>query len=72
MALFPLVIVAVLIGMYLMRRGATLTRDCRWREDRRGGGGTGGKSAHFRCAACGAETDCPPGKTPRACLRPRG
>jgi hypothetical protein len=66
MALFPIAIIAVLIGMYLIRRGSTLTRDCRWREDR----GHAGTARHFRCAACGAEIDCPPGKEPRVCLRP--
>ncbi len=68
MALFPIVIVAVLIGMWLSRRGSTLTRDCRWREERATGGAT---TRHFRCAACGAECDTAPGKDPRACLRAR-
>jgi hypothetical protein len=64
-ALFPLVIVAVLVGMWLMRRGSTLTRDCRWREDRAEGPG------HFRCAACGATCVVPLGERPRDCLRER-
>lgn len=61
MALFPFVILAVFIGMWLMRRGSTLTRDCRWRAE--GGGG------RFRCAACGAVCDLAPGKQPRQCLK---
>jgi hypothetical protein len=47
-------------------RTTTLTRDCRWRRDRTGGPG------HWRCAACGAETDLPDGAEPRDCLKPRG
>lgn len=65
MALFPLVIVAIFFGMWWMRRGSTLTRSCRWREERAEGLG------HFRCAACGAELQLPPGKQPRDCLRPK-
>ena len=53
MALFPFVIIAVFVGMWLMRRGSTLTRECRWRAE--GGGG------RFRCAACGAVCDLAPG-----------
>lgn len=66
MALFPLVIIAIFLGMWWMRRGSTLTRDCRWREERSEGPG------HFRCAACGAECVLEPGRQPRDCLRERG
>ncbi|MDG1279801.1 MAG: hypothetical protein P8O10_00690 [Pseudorhodobacter sp.] len=61
--LLLLLLAAVLLYMWLSRRNSTLTRDCRWRLDRRGG------EAHYRCAACGAEMDCAPGKGPRDCLR---
>ncbi len=65
MALFPIVIIAILLGMWWMRRGSTLTRECRWREERGAGPG------HFRCAACGAEAALAPGQRPRDCLRPK-
>ncbi|GHE03435.1 hypothetical protein U879_20055 [Defluviimonas sp. 20V17] len=68
MALFPIVIVLVLAAMWWMRRHSTLTRQCRWRAERTHPAPPG--QAHFRCAACGAETDCPNGKTPNQCLRP--
>jgi hypothetical protein len=61
----PLLLLALLVSvvlyLWLMRRGTTLTRACRWRLDRAGG------PDHYRCAACGAETD----GRPRHCLRPR-
>lgn len=66
MALLPLVIIAIFVIMYLMRRGSTLTRHCRWREDR---SQSAAGQRHFRCAACGATMDCPEGKEPRQCLR---
>ncbi|WP_413868771.1 hypothetical protein [Albidovulum sp.] len=53
-------LLAVVLYLWLARRGTTLTRDCRWRLDRAGG------PRHYRCAACGAETD----GRPRDCLRP--
>ena len=65
MALLPIIIIAIFLGMWWMRRGSTLTRNCRWREDRATGPG------HFRCAACGAEIDLAPGKRPRDCLKDR-
>ena len=46
-------------------RTTTLTRECRWRLDRTQGPG------HWRCAACGAETDLPDGAAPRDCLKRR-
>lgn len=66
MALFPIVILVVLAAMWWMRRHSTLTRQCRWRPDLAHSAPAG--QVHFRCAACGAETDCPHGKTPNACL----
>ncbi|MBC2834277.1 hypothetical protein [Paragemmobacter straminiformis] len=64
----PLLLLFLLLGtlayMWLARRNATLTRHCRWRLDR-----TTGPTA-WRCAACGAETTAPQGKSPRDCLRP--
>lgn len=63
----PFLFLAVLAGLWLMRRGSTLTRDCRWREDRTRAG-TAGRA--FRCAACGAELSLPVGRSPRDCLRP--
>ncbi|MBI1218425.1 MAG: hypothetical protein GC186_07740 [Rhodobacteraceae bacterium] len=62
MALFPFVIIAVFVGMWLARRGSTLTRECRWRAD--------GDAGQYRCAACGAVCTLPPGKKPRQCLKP--
>ncbi|MFC2968940.1 hypothetical protein [Acidimangrovimonas pyrenivorans] len=67
MALFPIVILAIFIGMYLMRRNSTLTRHCRWREDRTK---ADAGEHYFRCMACGGEMRCPEGKHPRDCLRP--
>lgn len=58
--------IGVFVWLWLARRGSTLTRLCRWREDRRAGPG------HFRCAACGAECILPPGQVPRHCLRDAG
>ena len=46
--LVPILLISVLLGMYLMRRGVTLTRECRWRLDR---GAEGGPV--WRCAVCG-------------------
>lgn len=59
----PLIAIALFFGMWLSRRGSTLTRDCRWRPDRTVG------PRHFRCAACGAECDISKGVEPRQCLR---
>ncbi len=65
----PLLLVLLVIGVFafawVVRRNSTLTRACRWRLDRATGPG------HWRCAACAAETDLPPGAEPRDCLRPR-
>jgi hypothetical protein len=66
----PILLLILLAGVlaYLVWRWrtTTLTRACRWRLDRTGGPG------HWRCAACGAETDLPDGGTPRDCLKLRG
>lgn len=61
--LMLLLLVGVLAYMWVARRGSTLTRMCRWREDRRAG--------LWRCAACGAETVVAGGRRPKDCLRPR-
>ena len=61
-----LILLVPLIGLafWWHGRGATLTRACRWRLDRRVGPG------HWRCATCGATCDLDPGREPRHCLRP--
>lgn len=60
MPLFLLILLlSVFAYLWLMRRGSTLTRACRWREDRAAG------PDHHRCAACGARTV----GMPRQCLR---
>jgi hypothetical protein len=56
--ILPLLLLAVLGYLWWSRRGSTLTRTCRWRQDRRQG---------WRCAACGATAT---GQEPRDCLRP--
>lgn len=61
--LLLILLVGVLGWMWWTRRGATLTRACRWREDR-----TGGVGLH-RCVACGATCLLPEGQVPRHCLR---
>lgn len=60
--LLLILLLSVLLYLWLARRGTTLTRDCRWREDR-----ATGPDQHL-CAACGARTM----GTPRHCLRRRG
>ncbi|MFV2053647.1 hypothetical protein [Aliiroseovarius sp. YM-037] len=60
MALVPIIIILIFVGMYLMR--TERTRMCRWRA--RDGG-----TRHV-CAACGAEMDTPGGKMPKICMRP--
>ncbi|KFI33365.1 hypothetical protein CG51_13795 [Haematobacter missouriensis] len=62
----PFLLLAVIVGLWWSRRGSTLTRDCRWREDRAHATAT---ERVFRCAACGAETRVPAGREPRDCLR---
>ncbi|WP_234870082.1 hypothetical protein [Alitabrizicola rongguiensis] len=64
MFLLPLGLIAVFLALWLMRRNSSLTRGCLWRLDRTVA------PNHWRCAACGAEIDLPPGKAPRDCLKP--
>ncbi|WP_128253444.1 hypothetical protein [Falsirhodobacter deserti] len=59
-------LIAFFVLSWLWHRSRTLTRDCRWREDR--SRAPEGRS-FFRCASCGAETDLPRGKQPKHCLR---
>lgn len=56
-----ILLASVVVYLWLARRGSTVTRACRWRLDRSGG------PEHYRCPACGAETD----GRPRHCLRAR-
>ncbi len=60
----PILLILLAAGTFLYLwwrwRAFGLTRECRWREDRRRG--------LWRCAACGAETAEGP---PRICLRPQ-
>lgn len=62
--LVPLLFVAVFIALWFLRRGATLTRVCRWRQDRAAGPGL------WRCVVCGAVTQG--AGAPRHCLRGQG
>lgn len=63
--LVPLLLICAFLAMYLMRRGVTLTRDCRWRLDRAAEGGP-----VWRCAVCG---ELARGEvTPRHCQRKTG
>ncbi|MFC6687595.1 hypothetical protein [Jhaorihella thermophila] len=61
----PLLLLILFIGVlayFIWRHNATtLTRNCRWREDRARG--------VWRCAFCGAETQSR--DAPRDCLRDR-
>lgn len=61
--LLVVLLIAVLAFAWVSRRGSTLTRSCRWRQDRRAGGDV------WRCAACGAVMHRPDGRAPNACLR---
>lgn len=59
-------LVAFVLLSWLWHRSRTLTRACRWREDRtRAAPGM----SFFHCLACGAETELPKGEQPRDCLR---
>lgn len=66
----PVLLIVLLVGvlayMWVVRRGSSLTRMCRWRLDR-----TAGADA-WRCAACGAVVTVAAGKRPKDCLRPVG
>lgn len=61
----PVVILLLLLAVFgylwMARRGATLTRACRWRADRSLGPGS------WRCAVCRAVTESQ--RAPRHCLR---
>jgi hypothetical protein len=68
----PIILILGLIAFFVLswwwHRSRTLTRDCKWREDRsRAAAG----QSFFHCVACGAETELPQGEQPRHCLRPR-
>ncbi|MDU8944588.1 hypothetical protein [Ovoidimarina sediminis] len=58
MPILLLLLVGVLAYLWWRWRRTTLTRACRWREDRRRG--------IWRCAFCGAEVAEGP---PRVCLK---
>ena len=58
MPILVVILLAVLAYLWWRWRFTTLTRDCRWREDR--------KKGVWRSAFCGAETE---GGPPRVCLR---
>jgi hypothetical protein len=62
--LYLLLFVIALIAVALISNRAT--RACRWREYPQGDG------PRWRCAACGARTDTPDGKPPKACQRHHG
>ncbi|MDP2048334.1 MAG: hypothetical protein Q8K33_05535 [Cypionkella sp.] len=63
----PLLLLVLLVSVFVYawaaRRNSTLTRDCRWRLDRRAG------PSSYHCAACGAVCDPGAGRGPRQCLR---
>ena len=59
--LLLLLALAVLAYFIIRARTTTLTRDCRWRQDR--------ARDCWRCAFCGAETKGD--ASPRDCLRER-
>ena len=65
-SLMPILIILLLIAVFAYmayaRRGSTLTRECRWRQDRSIG------PQHWRCASCGAQCESPKA-SPRHCLR---
>lgn len=64
----PLILILLLVGvlgwMWITRRNSTLTRVCRWRQDRALG------TDMYRCAVCGAVCDPGAGRRPDQCLRP--
>ncbi len=60
--LLLILLLAVLAYMWITRRTSTLTRACRWRQER--------SAAQWRCVACGAIK--PGAQEPKACLRPEG
>ncbi|MEM0948796.1 MAG: hypothetical protein AAGK37_15455 [Pseudomonadota bacterium] len=61
MPIILLIAITVMAYLWWRWRFTSLTRDCRWREDRRNGA--------WRSAFCGAEIGKGP---PRVCLRTKG
>lgn len=61
--LFLLLALGTFAYLWWKWRFTTLTRLCRWREDRAAG--------DWHCAACGARSSGGAGKAPRQCLRDR-
>lgn len=60
--LLLILLLSVLAYMRFARRNSTLTRSCRWRQERSAG--------QWRCSFCGAVR---PGEAePRVCDRPQG
>ena len=61
----PVILIVLLVGVVLylwwQYRTTTLTRDCRWRQNKARG--------VWHCAYCGAETASE--TAPRDCMRPR-
>lgn len=66
MPLVLLGLIAVFVFAWFARRHSTLSRNCRWREDR--SQAVDGAQV-FRCAFCGAQCTLPAGQVPRRCLR---
>lgn len=60
--LLLLLLIAVLAYLYWRRKTTTLTRHCRWRENRARGVG------HFDCVACGGQMQTSDGQPPRDCV----
>jgi hypothetical protein len=60
--LLLLLLVGVLAYFYWRRRTTTLTRNCRWREDRAAGEG------FYRCVSCGGQMRTKDSKPPRDCV----
>ncbi|WP_425052965.1 hypothetical protein [Psychromarinibacter sp. S121] len=61
MILFVFLAIGVVAYLWWKRTHTTLTRDCRWRQDKPAG--------DWHCVACGARTVPPEGQSPRNCLR---
>jgi len=59
--LLVILLIGTLIYLWWKWQFTTLTRLCRWRQDRAAG--------DWRCAACGARMVTDDGQAPRDCLR---
>ena len=59
--LLVILLVGTLSYLWCKWRFTSLTRLCRWRQDRAAG--------NWVCAACGTRTVTEDGKSPRVCLR---